>query len=370
MAGSPERYSPDGRWRWNGTEWLPVSSSVPAVRVIAGVNRGALAAMVALTAILCLVVAALAGLLALTRVPALQGVVPLPGTASSTTVSSLTRQLGSSAFECSEGYTSPVGVWFCFQTRAHDYSDIGIQAKGQDGLGFITIQVARNSGSDPDPGSYASRLFKQIAGDVVSSFNVGAAQAWIGSNLSSTNPVSHQFGNAQLTVQQGPDSNQQAMYEMDAALANTQKQSINSAQLTGVTEADIQHYYERRGWTCQTDSGGANRINCAQSASDADYSGTIFTAPDGRTVKFFYAGLAPHSGDLTVKAKDVFQGAIRLALHGGDATRTIDWVDSHLDGKSHDLVVKGVHMGLYPGQDGTPLRRGGELELWLGAWSW
>jgi hypothetical protein len=368
MVGRSGQYSSDGRWWWDSIRWVPVSSPGPeSSGRLGGVDRGPLTAVIALTAVLFLVVGGLGGLLAVTRVPALQAIVPLPGTGSPATLSSLTRTLTSSAFECSRGYTSPVEVWFCFQTRAHDYADVGIQARGQDGLGYITVQVARDSGSDPDPRAHAIQLFEQLAGSLVDGPHAGQAQAWVASSISSSGGVSHQFGTAQLQVQQGADANQQPMYELDASLANTQKKSIDAPDLNGVSEPEVQRYYEATGMTCEK---GTGRTNCSQPGVDVDYSGTIYTESGGNAVKFFFAGLTPHSGDQTARARDMFQGAIRIALNGDDATRTIAWVDGHLDGRSHDVVVKGVHVGVYPGQDGTSLRQGGELELWLGAWSW
>lgn len=290
----------------------------------------------------------------------------LPTGSSSATATDITTLLKANGFECSLGYTTPVKVYFCFQTRSHDYTDLGIQVRGQDQTGWVSATVARNAAGDPDVTPRATQLFSALAQVVAGQSRATAAGTWVQRTMKAPGDVGT-FGTVQMQVQKLPDPDQQAMYQFDASVGGTQKTSIPGTQLKGVAEKQVQGYFEQRGLTC-ADQGGI--IACSKASGDANYKGTILPDDTGSGVRLFFAGVLPGSGDRTPLAKDLFTGAVRLGMHGDDANKGVAWVESHLDGGWHDTVMNGVHLAVSPESRGRNMRQGGGADVWLGTWPW
>jgi hypothetical protein len=352
-------YSPDGRWWWNGSRWVAVSE-----RATAGGAR----ARIALPIVSAVVIVLLGALGVLTF--AVSGTIvknglgfAVPGGGGAVAVGSVTTSLEKSGFECSLGYTTPAKVWFCFQTRSHDYAYLGIQVRDSDGVGWVTATVARNASGDPDVTPRATQVFAALAAAVVGQGQAAAARSWVRRTMSSPGDVGS-FGDAQMEVQKLADPDQQAMYEFDASVANTQKQSIPGTQLKGVAASQVADFFEQRGLTC-ADQGGI--VACEKSSGDLR--GVIQPDDSGSGVQFYDVGVLPASGDQTAKARDVFDAAVRLGLRGDDARKGVSWVDAHLDGGSHDVVMDGVHLSIFP-ESSRDLRQGGGADVLVGAWHW
>jgi hypothetical protein len=356
-------YSPDGRWWWNGSRWVAVSqrhesdgSSGTSRSVVWPILSGLVIVLVAGAGVLSFLVTTRLGALGLS----------FPGTNGSYSAADVTTLLKASGFECSLGYTAPVKVHFCFQTRAHDYADVGIQVRGQDQTGWVNATVARNGAADPDVTPRATKLVTVLAQIIAGPSKTSAAASWAQQTMKSPGDVGT-FGNVQMQVQKLPDADQQAMYQFDASVAGTQKTSIPGTQLKGVAEKQVQGYFEQRGLTC-ADQGGI--IACAKSSGDANFKGTILPDDTGSGVRLFFAGVLPGSGDRTPLARDLFTGAVRLGMQGDDATNGVAWVESHLDGGWHDTVMNGVHLAVSPESRGRNMRQGGGADVWLGTWPW
>lgn len=355
----PGHYSPDGRWWWNGARWVAVSE-----HRVGGPGRHSYRVVLPILSVLVIGLVGVVGVMAFIVSPGIvKGGVQLP-TGGGVAATSVTSSLKASGFECSLGYTTPARVWFCFQTRSHDYSYLGIQVRDSDQVGWVSATVARNASGDPDVTPRATQVFSAIAAAVVGDTNAGAAKSWVQQTMRSPGDVGS-FGDAQMEVQKLADPDQQAMYEFDASVASTQKKSIPGTQLNGVSETQVTGFFEQHGLTCE-DQGGL--LECAKASGDG-LKGVILPTDSGTGVQFYDVGVLPSSGDQTSTARSVFTAAVRLGLKGADADKGVSWVDSHLDGGWHDIVMNGVHLSIFP-ESSRGLKQGGGADVLIGAWHW
>lgn len=354
----PGHYSPDGRWWWNGTRWVAVSEH----RVGDSGRAGSRVVLPILSAFV-IVLVGVAGVFAFLVSPALtRGGMALPS-GGGVAVSSITRSLESNGFECALGYSSPAHVWFCFQTRSHDYAYLGIQVRDQGQAGWVSATVARNQTGDPDVTPRATQVFSALAAAVVGQADAGAAKSWVQKTMRSPGDVGS-FGDAQMEVQKLADPDQQAMYEFDASIAGTKKASIPGDQLKGVSKNQVTSFFQQRGMSC-ADQGGVTE--CA--TTSGALKGVMLPTDSGSGVQFYDVGMLPASGDQTSAAKDVFTAAVKLGMQGGDAERGASWVGAHLDGGFHDIVIDGVHLAIFP-ESSRGLKQGGGADVMVGAWHW